>query len=65
MANEEMKTLEEWENIYNFRVICTWGFDMKHTNLYDKKMTLEEFKNSVIRSTILWLNSVIVEVDKV
>lgn len=48
----EKKTIEKWEEEYNLTILDPDGFDRDNPNLYEKKMTRQEFEAGLFQSTI-------------
>lgn len=48
------KTSEEWNKLYNIKILDPDGWDRKnfHYSWYKEKITKEEFHNRLLRSTI-------------
>lgn len=48
------KTSEEWNKLYNIKILDADGWDRKNFQYswYEEKITKEEFKDRVLRSTI-------------
>lgn len=50
---DEKKTIEEWAEEFDVKVLDPDGFDRTDPNLYNKKFTIEEFKKGLMSSTII------------
>ena len=48
----ERKTISQWEEIFNIRIIDPDGFDRSDPKLRERKFTREEFEKGMMLSSI-------------
>lgn len=49
---EDKRTIHEWENEFGVTIIFPEGFNLSDPNLFERKMSREEFEEGMLESSV-------------